>query len=416
MRTQTAAYLTTAMMCVVLATATAQGQHYGQPQANSHPGIGDPPHYQPFGDLGVNYDLQLFAPPIIEDYGDDAFAANYGWYIQYDRMQLHVSRPDVTGQFDGINPDSDRTFEMDRTWGNRFDIGYMTEENSGWNFGTWKINDTGTFQRETIPGFVAGDDLVDIDEFDALTSINSIRAQSLEFSKTFRLPPTAHGLIREPFFGVRFIETQDRYERTIRTFTTAVPNEFDIIIDDDGTPRLLTIRETDRTINDASIQGDTNNNMIGAQLGTRWYMDRGHWRISAEVRGFAAQNFAAFGASGNQQTTVVRTQRVVGVVPPDIDFVIPPEQTFVLDQTFEIVNPARNDSVNEFTLGGELRLETQYHLTREISLRFGMELFSIGRGIIRSPVTPDADTVFTLLGTEEDLVAVGYTFGIEVNR
>lgn len=401
---------------MLLATATAQGQHYGQPQANSHPGIGDPPHYQPFGDLGVNYDLQLFAPPIIEDYGDDAFAANYGWYLQYDRMQLWVTRPDVTGQFDGITPTSDRTQELDRTWGNRVDIGYMTEENSGWNFGAWKINDTGHFAREVIPGFVIGDPTVDLDSFDALTSINSIRGQNLELSKTFRLPPTEHGLIREPFFGVRWTQTQDTYERTTRTFTTAAPNEFDVIIDDNGIARTLTIRETDRTINDASISGDTNNDMVGAQLGTRWYMDRGHWRISAEMRGFAMQNFAAFGASGNQQTTVIRTQRVVGVVPPDINFVVPPSQTFVLDQTFEIVNPAQNDTVNEFALGGELRLETQYHITREINLRAGMELLSIGRGIIRSPVVPDGQTVFQLLGKDEDLLAVGWTIGLEINR
>ena len=415
MRTQTSAFLTTAMMCVFFATATASAQHYGQPSA-PHPGVNDPPHYQPFGDLGIHYDLQLFAPPIIEDYGDDAFAANYGWYVQYDRMQLHVTRPEITGQFDGINPGSDRTFELDRTWGNRVDIGYMTEENSGWNFGAMKINDTGHFDRQVIPGFVSGDDLIDIAEFDALTSINSIRMNSFEFSKTFRLPPTEHGLIREPFVGMRLIKSQDRYERTIRTFTTVAENDFDVIIDDDGTPRIITIRETDRTINDASIQGDTNNIMAGPQLGTRWYMDRGHWRISTEVRGFAMQNFAAFGGEGSQQTTTIRTQRVVGVVPPSVDFEVPPAETFVLDQTFEIVNPARNDDVNEFVLGGELRVETQYHLTREISLRFGLELLSIGRGIIRSPIAPNADTVFALYGKEEDLIAVGYTFGIEVNR
>jgi hypothetical protein len=292
----------------------------------------------------------------------------------------------------------------------------MTEENSGWHFCAWKLNDTAFFFEEVIPGFISGDEAIEIGEFDALTSINDIRGQSMELNKTFRLPPTELGLIREPFFGVRWIQTQDQYIRTTRTFITGVPVEFEVDVDDGGIIRTLTIRETDRTIDDDEINGNTDNDMVLAQLGTRWYMDRGHWRISAEVRTFAGQNFASFGGAGSERQTVIRTQRVVGIVPPDIDFPIPPAQTFVLDQTFEIVNPPQNADVTEFTVGGELRLETQYHVTREIAARFGLEVLSIGQGIIRSPVSPDGNTVFRLFGEDEDLLAVGVTMGVEINR
>lgn len=416
MRTQTAAFLTTAILGVIFAAAPASAQHYGQPQP-AQPGINSPPHYQPFGDLGVEYDLQLFAPPIIEDYGDDAFAANYGWYLQYDRMQLHVSRPERTGQFDGVNAASEVNFDLDRTWGNRYDLGYMTEENSGWNFGAMKINSPNSFVLETIPGFISAD--IELEALDATTSLNTVRLNSFEISKTFRLPPTEHGLIREPFFGVRYVKLQDSYQRTTRTFVDAPANEFFLNIDIDGIPgveQILTIREQDRTISDVSILGNADNDMLGPQLGTRWYLDRGHWRISAEARAFAMQNLANFGAQGRIETVTIRNQRVVGVLPPDPLTPVPDPVQFILDQTFQFINPPLNDKIAEFVWGGELRLETQYHLTREINLRFGLEFLSLGQGVVRSPVTPNATNVFDLFGATEDMFAVGYTMGIEVNR
>jgi len=67
----------------------------------------DPDHFQP--------DFQFFAPAELTEYGGEPVGKT-GWFATYDRLYIYVSRPQNEASYtDG-----------DFTWGNRFDVGYMT--------------------------------------------------------------------------------------------------------------------------------------------------------------------------------------------------------------------------------------------------------------------------------------------------
>ena len=106
-------FLVVATACAGVCSSTAQAQHY-----------------QPFGPVDVYNDLQMFAPPIIDEYGDEPVAPNFGWFFEYNRVYLNLNRrEDVTTSFQG-----------DFTWGNRIEFGYMTEEDHGWLATIWHVN------------------------------------------------------------------------------------------------------------------------------------------------------------------------------------------------------------------------------------------------------------------------------------
>ena len=61
----------------------------------------------------------------------------------------------------------------------------------------------------------------------------------------------------------------------------------------------------------------------------------------------------------------------------------------------------------QFVWGGEVRAEAAYELTRDVSLRFGLEFIDLGQGIGRGN---------TLQFNNQDVIMTGLTFGLTVNR
>src|SRR6187402_1523632 len=91
-------------------------------------------HYQPFVDPGYfgNPDFQFFAPPEVSDFSGGE-EPNTGIYATYDRTYVNVSRPDDQFSFNSEG-------QGDFTWGNRWELGYMTEDKSGWQGVLWHVN------------------------------------------------------------------------------------------------------------------------------------------------------------------------------------------------------------------------------------------------------------------------------------
>ena len=65
----------------------------------------------------------------------------------------------------------------------------------------------------------------------------------------------------------------------------------------------------------------------------------------------------------------------------------------------------RHDS--EFVVGTEIRAQAAYAISRAIALRAGVEFMEFGTGVARSVNFSD---------NSEDVVMVGYTFGVDLNR
>jgi len=273
----------------------------------------------PFEPGYFGHDLQFFAPGDFSEFGGNQPEMPIGWYFNYSRLWLHVSRPNVAFN----------DFQTDSGWGNRYQVGYMTQDDMGWDLEVVRMTGPQQFNTQTFSGAPSAG-------FNALIQpVNIIRYNSVELNRVYRM--VSHGgSVFEPFIGVRYSTLRDGSD----------PVNFQVVIPPNDHQTLWT--------------GITQNNMIGGQIGFRWFKRKGRWTLSGGLKAYPAINFQEY-----------RTQ----------DF-----------------------AKNEFTLGSDARFEASYNITRDISLVVGFEAIYYGMGIARASSF-----------ASEDFLMVGSTFGLEVN-
>lgn len=344
----------------------------------------------------ANPDYQFFAPVDLGDYGEKPDARS-GWFGQYRRSYTFVSRPQgEIGETEG-----------DFTWGNHYDIGFMSESGSGWFVTGTHIDGPNVYDVVIHPrvnrintdddpnqnqgGGGGNQQLTPIfpvqDRNDKVTgardlfltdSINVADLSGFELNKSWRLDAFHNGSILEPFLGVRYyklgsIHRRDTYRRLDATFIdNPEPNTTD----------LLEEFTTDRSV--------WENHMVGGQLGLRWSDRRGRWTLASEFRGFGAQNFQAF---THQQDQLRILYDGVGD-----DAEIDSEQ---------YLRSRNSASGNEFVFGFDVKAEAALALTRDISLSTGVHVTQMAQGIARG------DNPFL---NEQEFTQVGLLIGIDVNR
>ncbi|MFP6677614.1 MAG: hypothetical protein VB878_21185 [Pirellulaceae bacterium] len=342
--------------------------------------------------LEFNPDYQFFAPVDLGDFGEKPDHRT-GWYAQYHRLHTFINRPasGATG------------IQGDFTWGNVYDIGFMTETGSGWSVTGTHIGGPNVFSTVMQPrinrindddaGNVGGDpdDLEPIfpfqDRNDFRTnsrvyflkdSINVANMTGFEFNKTWRLEPFNNGSVLEPFMGLRYFKLKafhrrDTYITTDETFVdNPDPNETDVLE------------------NYTSTVGAWENDMVGGQLGLRWVERRGRWTMSSHMRGFGAQNFQAF----DSQIDTVQT--LYDGVAAGADVV---SESYTRTRT--------GATTSEFVFGYDVRAEAAFELTRDIALSAGVHVSQIVRGIGRSD---------DVLVNDEGFTTAGLLIGLNVNR
>ena len=342
--------------------------------------------FEPFIDPGYfgPPDFQFFAPAEVGDFGGEE-PPNTGVYFDYDRLYLNVTRPDGLAS-------RGSEFDGDFTWGNRWEIGYMTEEHTGWQAIVYHLsgpNEYSQFFQERLDGFneddAPPDDNVPIIAdrnpriFDVRTSLNVASFSSAEINKTWRRKQFHNGAVLEPLVGFRYMVfknwvRRDNYDRFAED-AAGQPDPF--------TPTIDGLFE--QFDQDVSV---FENSMIGGQLGGRLFRQTGHWLLSADVRIFACQNFQTL--NHQQLSQITRYTALNG----DVEL-----NQFDRVDTFA--------QAQEFVWGGEVRAEASYELTRDISLRFGMAFIDLGQGIGRSRDIND---------NNEDVQIAGVTFGLTINR
>ena len=327
--------------------------------------------YQPFIEPGYfEPDFQFFAPAEAGEFGGGE-PPNTGIYASYDRTYVNMTRPDgeasLFSEFDG-----------DFTWGNRFEIGYMTEDDTGWGIVHWHLSGPNEYvanaQDTNYANVTSGMDIVRIGFSEDISqdSLNVASLSSFELNKTWRRKEFHNGAILEPLAGFRYMNFRDFYRRTQFTAET-ITITFD---------QFRTI-DFERAVFE--------NAMYGGQLGGRLFWTRAHWTLSTDVRFFACYN---------QQTLLNETVNATEFIPADLETI------------GEVVGPdvIRDRSYRQrsmFVWGGEVRAEAAYELTRDISLRFGMVFFDLGQGIGRGN---------TLQDNNQDVQLAGVTFGFTINR
>lgn len=320
-------------------------------------------HYQPFGDSEINYDFQMFSPPIVQEYGTDGVDPNVGWFIEYNRVYLNLSDPKSSPTF------GDGFFQ----WGNRIDAGYMTPENHGWLVSIHHVNRTNGAELTAV------DTLSDPDttpDFTLVNSTNFGRMAGVELDKTFRIKqrwherPSRHPTVFEPFIGVRLVEFEQVFQIE------------SLMVDDPNNPMTETFNGS---------FGQNENLMIGGQLGVRAYTRRGHWIISGEIRVFGMQNFQIVDVNNR---VVVTTGGQGGVVQNPV-----------------VTNV--NENFSEFVPGGELRVEAAYEITREVRVQVGFEWMYFGQGVGRGF---DNANLTAAPFTDDSVSYAGVVMGVQVNR
>lgn len=192
-----------------------------------------PGFYTPFTDVPVeDYDFQWFAPPITESYGQDGIDPKTGPFFDYHRAYLNVSRGEAA-------PDNS---QGDVTWGNKLDIGWMSEAQHGWLLQTLHIDGPQVAER------------------------NVGSTISVGLNKMWRLDPYHDGFFIEPMIGVRYFQFKDQSLRVL------YPSFFGIVFPVD----------TERAME---------NNMLMGQVGFRAHTHRGHWKLYGEWQVMGGNNW-----------------------------------------------------------------------------------------------------------------------------
>ncbi len=352
-------------------------------------------HYQPFGQFERNYDLQLFAPALVQN-PDKAPLVREGIYFTYDRVYMKQSRPEMSSGEFPVQPPvqedlpilfGDTYQNADWTWGNRFDLGYMMDRHTGWGLSIWSIRSP---KERFIADTINRNDVIVVDVLEdpigpLENTVNDGDLWSVELNRIFRFKRSGpHGGVFEPFFGIRYAQFDDNFLRT--SFEVL---EDQLFLDADGNGDLF---ETDEW---RQLRAKRRNDMLGGQIGLRAYMRRGRWLLSTEFRAFALHNF---------QNLHARRRIEEGLqVTPIEEFEL---QEGDAEDFLSVTDSELKYNLNQFVVGGELRLEVAYELTRAMAIRAGLDVMDFAKGIGRGVERRN----------NEDLIMAGLTFGLTVNR
>jgi len=354
--------------------------------------------YHPFAEpLEFNPDWQFFAPVDVDSLMElpNRKRANTGWFGTYDRTYMFLSRPNI----------SQSAANGDFGWGNRYDLGFMTDDRSGWlvsarHFGAnsfdrtyrERINrvnlaDTGAQPDPLRPFIDQNDPQYRTRVYILADSLNVASMSNFELNKTWRREPYRYGGIIEPMVGLRYTSFTDHAQN--ESYATS-PN----LISAPGTISTTNVVETF-----ISDQTTIANRMVGGQLGFRYFNYYKRWTLSSEFRAFGMQNFQN---RTYQQRTEVTEYAGVGI------------GTAVVATAYSNGNGAGSvrTSNNESVVGFEARAEAAYQVTKYFSIRGGIDVIDFANGIWRG-----ANPSFGKIDNHnQDVQLAGFTFGLQLNR
>ncbi|TWU36143.1 hypothetical protein Poly41_38960 [Novipirellula artificiosorum] len=369
-------------------------------------------HVPPADPFAFEPDFQWFRPVTDMDLADmkPKKRANTGWFATYDRLALYASRPEL----DDL---TSAETKLDLGWGNRYEIGYMLPDvEHGWMFTYTNLHGPSAYDtviRERLnrtnegdllpygskdgvvgPPFgaivPAGDGNVlqyNVRQYWVQDALNVLEYDSFELNKHWRMEPYHYGGILEPFVGFRWSRLNDYNVR--QDYRTTLDGSLlsDLILGDDY-ERLL----TDSTI--------TENDVLAGQVGFRYIKFRDRFTFSADFRAFTGGSLQC----AKTQQTVDTTVYDGNGIGSEVSFEL-------VDKTTPVYT--RNE---EFVIGFDIRGEMAYQLTKSIKLRGGFQVIDFATGIWRGGPPQGPSNLLIGGDSDQDVVMVGGTFGIELNR
>jgi hypothetical protein len=225
-------------------------------------------------------------------------------------------------------------------------------------------------------------------QFDEVTQQNITTINGVDLSRFYRAPRLHHGGYYEVIYGVRWFQLYDAYIVNARNFGVQ--------------------REFINPLEDSTWSNVVQNNLVGPEIGLRWFRQNGRWVTSVDARFLAAANF---------QNVKMRTNlgnEIAGVILDNAA-----EEGVVLPRQFLGLGTDQHDFATTFAPTGELRVNVAYNVTSKVALKVGYTGLIAG-GITRASNRIDysQDKLITILqGNEHQVFWVnGLNFGVEVNR
>jgi hypothetical protein len=217
---------------------------------------------------------------------------------------------------------------------------------------------------------------------DIVDTENQMDYDSYELNKTWRMEPYHYGGILEPFVGVRWMRLVDAngfmdYQSSAENPPLIGPNFEDA--------ELVTV-----------TGATTENELIGPQLGFRYFKTQHRYVFSTDFRVFCGGNFQC---SKSQALSSLEIYDGTGVGAEVIQ---------IISNSTEPIY-ARNE---EFFVGFDVRAELGYQITKMIQIRGGFQLIDIARGVWRG----GDGTLVPGGSTDQNYLMVGATMGINLNH
>ena len=240
-------------------------------------------------------------------------------------------------------------------WGTRYEGGYMNTEDDGWH---------AVFENSEGNEFLNGANAINPNP-----TLYETRFSTVEINKVFRQQLNSGGWI-EPYIGLRY---QGHSDSTLEDIGAGLVAGV--------TGNRFTQRVT--------------NNAVGMNLGGRLVRRRGRFRYSHDL---------ALAPMYNQQRF---------------------RATDLTDNVGTLIVNEIGDSNNSFVPAIDYRFEIAYNLTRDFGFRGGASINYLWDGVARVNSASTLNNPNSFLGGagigpaglfEEDLVAAGFSFGIEYRR
>lgn len=397
------------------------------------------PIIEPFKPVGFEPEFDWFAPAQTSSYGRGQ-KANIGAFMSYERLYWSIASPEkgyIGSENVTFDPFFDNTFFPDGpsvdnrfitahgAWGNRWELGYIDTDDYGWLVSVIDHVSQGSYRVDQNPaitfldpnGITDGFVTVGVKDTDPkqfvvidvgptpaiaaqLQMKNLTQLNGVELSRFYRARRLHNGGYFELIYGARWFQINDTFMAIAtgngtggETFTTS------------STAFLDSATATfTRNIFDASTWSlRANNNLIGPQIGVRFFRQRQRFTTSLAARFLAAANFQNL-----QLKSVLGTNTAANQAAVNSNY----------RTSFRGLGSDIQEYTTTFAPMGELRVDVSYNLTRAVALKVGYTGIVVGN-MSRASNSIDYDAV-NLIGikrnTDQIFFTNGLNFGVEVNR
>lgn len=387
------------------------------------------PVLPPADPFAFDPDFQWFEPIYEADILDmkPKKRAHTGWFATYDKLKMYGKRPDSIDTQARLQDD----YQLDKGGGNRYEVGYMRPDTDTGMLFTYmdldvaatdgvridrinRINEDDLLgdtlfplgpNRFGLPVFDEDGNVIGFSRrfYDLGESLNNVSMHSAELSKTWRMEPYHYGGILEPMLGVRYISADDQAFR--RTYQRTVEDPLEIPLG--VTEFYQTVYNGPDTLPQETLREEVSNienDIYTMQAGFRYFKFQNRFRYSTEFRVFTGLNL--------QQQEFYRQENTTLYDSFDIG----------ADVNYNITSKTLSEYERnkEFFIGYDIRAELGYQLTNMIHVRGGMQLVDLARGMWRNDrsfgLNNQAELIDDGDNRRQNYLAIGYTFGIELNR